>query len=206
MSFINKNWENVRPPTCSQQLLHAAFSPKVITEGTCFYPSLLWNVSDSQLPHRCLLPVTDASVRLLPENKEHLDISLFCLLFCWCCILSASLGSLGGLAVQHCLFPFLPFPESTVTWGAIQSSVYMAFINKHSAYIVVGWSKKLACANEHLTTQQSSCCSLQCPEVAHVFHFLFCCSQSFFWKQPLVCVCVYFGTCCLVLTFFFFLI
>lgn len=38
-----------------------------------------------------LLSVTDTSFFLLLENKEHLDIVLFCLLFCWCCILSATL-------------------------------------------------------------------------------------------------------------------
>lgn len=66
-------------------------------------------------PIRALLPLTRDLI--LHEDKKHLDISLFFLLFCWCCILSATLGSPAGLAIQYCLFPHLTFPESTETWG-----------------------------------------------------------------------------------------
>lgn len=68
-------------------------------------------------PIRALLPLTRDSHLILHEDKKHLDISLFFLLFCWCCILSATLGSPAGLAIQYCLFPHLTFPESTETWG-----------------------------------------------------------------------------------------
>lgn len=87
-------------------------------------------------PIRALLPLTRDSHLILHENKKHLDISLFCLLFCWCCILSATLGSPAGLAIQYCLFPHLTFPESTETWGvtkAPHTSLWFGFVNNYSA-------------------------------------------------------------------------
>lgn len=87
-------------------------------------------------PIRALLPLTRDSHLILHEDKKHLDISLFCLLFCWCCILSATLGSPAGLAIQYCLFPHLTFPESTETWGvtkATHRSLWFGFFNNYSA-------------------------------------------------------------------------
>lgn len=87
-------------------------------------------------PIRALLPLTRDSHLILNEDKKHLDISLFFLLFCWCCILSATLGSPAGLAIQYCLFPHLTFPESTETWGvtkAPHTSLWFGFVNNYSA-------------------------------------------------------------------------
>lgn len=87
-------------------------------------------------PIRALLPLTRDSHLILHEDKKHLDISLFCLLFCWCCILSATLGSPAALAIQYCLFPHLTFPESTETWGvtkAPHTSLWFGFFNNYSA-------------------------------------------------------------------------
>lgn len=77
-------------------------------------------------------------------------------------------------------FLYYLFQESTVTQGGLSKALlckprYMALINKHSACIVRGWlmheARSWPGPDEHLTTQQSSCCS------PHTFHLCTC----FFW-------------------------
>ena len=98
-------------------------------------------------------------------------------------------GALGVWPSSIVCFLFHLF-QSPQWPGVVVQATYMAVINKHSAYIVLGWlmwSKKLACVNEHLTTQESSCCSLQHPEVVFILFSAIC---SIFFEYILwLCVC-----------------
>lgn len=84
-------------------------------------------------PIRALLPLTRDSHLILHEDKKHLDISLFFLLFCWCCILSATLGSPAGLAIQYCLFPHLTVHRDLGVTKAPHTSLWFGFVNNYSA-------------------------------------------------------------------------
>lgn len=111
------------------------------------------------LTHSCptaaLLTVTDASLRLLEWTQgTSWHLTLLTSVFAGVAFFTQHWGSLGGLAVQHCLFSLSTFSRVHSDPGGWSKATVHGFfkiiiIKKHSAYIVEGWlmheNEKLAC-------------------------------------------------------------
>lgn len=162
--------------------------PPLITKGSSFCHSLLWNVSDSQLPHRSFAAsypwLTPRSSSCMKQGTSwHLVFLPYVLLvlhsFCnigepWgfgCPTLFASPSAFSRVHRDQGGYPKLHIQANKPTHCL------------HCGEMIHVWRKMLACVNEHLITQWSSCCSLQKhPEAVRVHHIFYYLSLVIFPK------------------------